>query len=241
MLKISISLTKSYRYSSTIRTRFFSRMETSNIPPTITSTIAGDDGEAVVKIQESVVQELAGSLLKPASLGWYVAVVRMNCEKRIASYIQDDLKQKGIWFESWVPVVKNVVLNKRTNKRKKVEKVFLSTFIFCHISPSKVNEIRFRSDVYKMLTMPGHREIYRIPDEEMDNYRAFVDRSCLPISTYTGPLKKGQKVRIIGGPMQGLEAYVQRTKKETVIIGCEIKYISGATIEVARNLIEVVG
>ena len=215
-------------------------METSNISQIVTSTNAGDDGEAVAKSQKSAVNEITESPLKPERLGWYVVVVRMNCEKRIASYIQDDLKQKGIWFESWIPTVKNVVLNKRTNKRRKVEKVFLSTFIFCHISPSKINDIRFRSDVYKMLTMPGHREIYRIPDEEMDSYRAFVDRSCLPISTYTGPLKTGQKVRIIGGPMKGLEAYVQRTKKETVIIGCEIKYISGATIEVARDLIEIV-
>ena len=152
-------------------------METSNISQIVTSTNAGDDGEAVAKSQKSAVNEITESPLKPERLGWYVAVVRMNCEKRIASYIQDDLKQKGIWFESWIPTVKNVVLNKRTNKRRKVEKVFLSTFIFCHISPSKINDIRFRSDVYKMLTMPGHREIYRIPDEEMDSYRAFVDRS----------------------------------------------------------------
>ena len=87
--------------------------------------------------------------------------------------------------------------------------------------------------------MPGHREIYRIPDEEMNSYRTFVDRSCMPISSYTGALKKGQRVRIIGGPMKGVEAYVQRTKKDKVVIGCEIRYISGATIEVDRDLIEI--
>lgn len=217
----------------------FVREDTSENDRKVTSTNAVDDGEAVSKTPVSPSSLMEESPLKPSVSGWYVAVVRTNCERRIASYIEKDLKQKGIWFEYWVPMVKDVVLNKRTNKRKKVEKVFLTTFIFCHISPSKINEIRFRSDVYKMLTMPGHREIYRIPDEEMNNYRTFVDRSCMPISSYTGALKKGQRVRIIGGPMKGVEAYVQRTKKDKVVIGCEIRYISGATIEVDRDLIEI--
>ena len=216
-------------------------MENRELARNVASTIAGDGGEAVAATGENLISESPGFLLKPADAGWYVAVVRVNCEKRIADDIQGVLGQKGVWFEYWVPRVKVTVLDKRTKKRKEVDRVFLSTFIFCHISLRNINEVRFLSDVYKMLSMPGCREIYRIPDAEMENYRRFVDRSCMPVSAYTGPLRKGQKMRIIGGMMEGVEAYVQHAKGNKAVIGCEIKYISGATIEISRDLLEPVG
>lgn len=58
--------------------------------------------------------------------------------------------------------------------------------------------------------------------------------------TTTAPLKKGQKVRIFGGNMQGIEAYVQRVKGKRAVIGCEIKYIAGATIEIDRELLQII-
>ena len=218
----------------------FTKMENNKTTRNVTSTNAGDDGEAVSKSPPLTPFKKAQTPSKPIKTGWYVAVVRVNCEKRIATDIQEVLNSKGIWFEYWVPTIKDVVLDKRTKKRKKVERTFLSTFIFCHISTTKVNEVRFRSDVYKMLSMPGQREIYQIPDIEIENYQKFIERSCTPISSHTGPLFKGQKVKILGGPLQGVEAYVQRTKGTKAIIGCEIKYISGATVEIDRNLLEVI-
>ena len=75
--------------------------------------------------------------------------------------------------------------------------------------------------------MPGSKDIYRIPDAELENYRQFVECACEEVSAYTAPLKKGQKVRVFGGNMQGIEAYVQRVKGKRAVIGCEIKYIAG--------------
>lgn len=240
MLHISVTHAKSCRFSTSKTNLIFIKMEKTHKARIVTSTIAGDDGEAMGKTAKKLSSDTPQRIVKPPNTGWYVAVVRVNCEKRISADIQSVLDSKGIWFESWVPTVENVVINKRTNKRKKVEKIFLSTFIFCNIESSKINEIRFRSDVYKMLTMPGHKEIYKIPDSEIENYKRFVERSCTPVSSYTGPLLKGQKVRIIGGALKGVEAYVQHTKGDKAVIGCEIKYISGATVEIDRDLLEIV-
>ena len=153
-------------------------------------------------------------------------MVRVNCEKRIAIDIQDVLDNKAIWFEYWVSTKRTFVVDRRTNKRKEKDRVFLSTFIFCHVSRKDLNEIRFRSDVYKMLTMPGSKDIYRIPDAELENYRQFVECACEEVSAYT-TFEERPKVRIFGGNMQGIEAYVQRVKGKRAVIGCEIKYIAG--------------
>lgn len=206
------------------------------LPP----THAGDGGEAMEKTEDNPISDGPKKAQKPQDAGWYVAVVRVNCEKRIAIDIQDVLDNKAIWFEYWVPTKRTFVVDRRTNKRKEKDRVFLSTFIFCHVSRKDLNEIRFRSDVYKMLTMPGSKDIYRIPDAELENYRQFVECACEEVSAYTAPLKKGQKVRIFGGNMQGIEAYVQRVKGKRAVIGCEIKYIAGATIEIDRELLQII-
>ena len=206
-----------------------------------TSTIAGDDGEAVAKKKEEIkIIEPNNGLNPPKDAGWYVAVVRVNCEEKIAKSIQSNLNHNDIWFEYWVPKIKVVCIDKRTNKRKVKEKLFLSTFIFCHVSQKRLDEIRFRSDVYKMLTMPGQKEIYKIPDTQFNNYRNLVDNDEEPVSEAPVPLKKGIKVRVMEGKMKGLEAYVQRYNRKKAVIGNEIKYISGATIEISRDLLEIV-
>lgn len=206
-----------------------------------TSAIAGDGGEAMAKKKEEIkIIEPNNGLNPPKDAGWYVAVVRVNCEEKIAKSIQSNLNHNDIWFEYWVPKIKVVCIDKRTNKRKVKEKLFLSTFIFCHVSQKRLDEIRFRSDVYKMLTMPGQKEIYKIPDTQFNNYRNLVDNDEVPVSEAPVPLKKGIKVRVMEGKMKGLEAYVQRYNKKKAVIGNEIKYISGATIEISRDLLEIV-
>lgn len=215
-------------------------METTKIGKPLTTPMSGDGGEAVSKVTKTELSAPLKTLEKPADAGWFVAVVRVNCERRIAESIQYDLNVKDVWFESWVPMQKVPYIDRRSKKRKMKEKVFLSTFIFCHVSRQYLDEIRFRSDVYKMLTMPGQREIYRIPDRVLDNYRQLVENPDLPVHAYSGPLRKGQRVRITEGNMAGVEAYVQRISGKKAVIGNEIKYICGATIEINRAFLEVI-
>ena len=219
-------------------------MNDKKVQPQVTAPNAGDDGEAVAKSQgkakKKVVKKPNEGLDEPDDASWYVAVVRVNCEVKIAKSIQLNLNRDNVWFEYWVPMVKVVYIDRRTNKRKLKDKLFLSTFIFCHVSPKQLDNIRFRSDVYKMLTMPGQRCIYNVPDKEIIDYRNLVENDEEPVSAAPVPLKKGIKVRVMAGKMKGLEAYVQRYNGKRAVIGNEIKYISGATIEISRELLELV-
>ena len=219
-------------------------MTETKVQPQVTSTTAGDGGEAVGKNQEKAKKKVSkkpnDGLTKPDDASWYVAVVRVNCEVKIAKSIQLNLNRDDVWFEYWVPMVKVAYIDRRTNKRKFKEKLFLSTFIFCNVSPTQLDNIRFRSDVYKMLTMPGQRGIYKVPDKEIIDYRNLVENDEEPVSEAPVSLKKGIKVRVMAGKMKGLEAYVQRYNGKKAVIGNEIKYISGATIEISRDLLEVI-
>ena len=217
-------------------------MDATKIQPNVAAPIVGDDGEAKKQQAKKKKEEIKPNdgLRKPDDAGWYVAVVRVNCEVKIAKSIQLNLNRNDIWFEYWVPKIKVVYIDKRTQKRKVKDQLFLSTFIFCNVSPTQLDEIRFRSDVYKMLTMPGQRSIYKVPDHEIINYRNLVENDEIPVTAAVVPLKKGKKVRIMEGKMKGLEAYVQRYTDKKAVIGNEIKYVSGATIEINREMLEIV-
>ena len=219
-------------------------MNETNIQPQFTSTTAGDDGEAVAKSLEktkkNVNKKPNEGLTSPKDAGWYVAVVRVNCEIKIADSILSNFNRNDIWFEYWVPKIKVAYVDKRSLKRKVKEKLFLSTFIFCHVSKKYLDEVRFRSDVYKMLTMPGQRQIYQIPDNVIANYRNFVENDEEPVTAAPVPLKKGIKVRVVAGSMKGVEAYVQSYNGKKAVIGSEIKYISGATLTISRDLLEII-
>ena len=215
-------------------------MNENNIKDYITNPSEGCGGKAVEEISEGRSKGADETLEKPADAGWYVAVVRSNCERKIASSIALNFDRNHIWHETWIPMQNVACIDRRTNKKKIKQKVFIPTFIFCHVGKKNLNDIRFRSDVYKMLTMPGQRELYQVPDAELNNYRMLVENPEIPVVAYTGPLKKGQKVKITQGKLKGLEAYVQRLVGTKALIGNEIRYVSGATIEISRSLLKLV-
>lgn len=215
-------------------------MDVTKIENQVSAPQMGDDGEAVLKNPQNEAFGHENEPKMPDDAGGYVAVVRCNCENTIGKTLELYFQRHKIWFEYWVPMQRMVVIDKRSNKRKIKEKVLLTTFIFCHVSPNYLDTIRFRPEVYKMLTMPGQRDIYRIRDKELDDYRCLVENPDIPITPCSGPLRKGQRVRITEGKMAGLEAYVQRLSGKKAIIGNEIKYISGATIEIDRGFLETI-
>ena len=63
------------------------------------------------------------------------------------------------------------------------EAVFLTTFVFVRVEDKNLNEIRFRSDVYKMLSEPGKSAPYAIPDTIFDNFseREFEEKVATSI------------------------------------------------------------
>ena len=66
------------------KTSLIRMMKETNIQSQVTSTVAGDDGEAVAKSEQNakkkVLEKPNEGLEKPADAGWYVAVVRVKRE-----------------------------------------------------------------------------------------------------------------------------------------------------------------
>lgn len=204
-------------------------MTETKVQPQVTSTIVGDGGEAVEK-SKGYVAENGFTATDP--MHWYVACVRVNFEKKFEIIINQYFKKRKFALETWLPLEKRVVINSR-GKRILRDVVILTTFVFVRVEDKNLNEIRFRSDVYKMLSEPGKSVPYAIPDTIFENFRRIVMTGEAEMQNR--PIKKGDKVQIIDGELTGVIAYVQRIQGNKVIIGNEIRNICGATIEVAME------
>ena len=204
-------------------------MTETKVQPQVTSTIAGDDGEAMAR-SEGYVAENGFTATDP--MHWYVACVRVNFEKKFEIIINQYFKKRKFALETWLPLEKRVVINSR-GKRILRDVVILTTFVFVRVEDKNLNEIRFRSDVYKMLSEPGKSVPYAIPDTIFENFRRIVMTGEAEMQNR--PIKKGDKVQIIDGELTGVIAYVQRIQGNKAIIGNEIRNICGATIEVAME------
>lgn len=207
-------------------------MTETKVQPQVTSTIAGDGGEAVEK-SKGYVAENGFTATDP--MHWYVACVRVNFEKKFEIIINQYFKKRKFALETWLPLEKRVVINSR-GKRILRDVVILTTFVFVRVEDKNLNEIRFRSDVYKMLSEPGKSVPYAIPDTIFENFRRIVMTGEAEIQNH--PIKKGDKVRIIDGELVGVVAYVQRIQGKKAIIGDEIRNICGATIEIDKDFLE---
>ncbi len=202
--------------------------------PQVPPPIAGDDGEAMVGTDDGAISPPPQA---PPTARWYAARVRVNYEKRFQDDLERCFHDNGHFLETWIATESRIRVNSR-GKRVVRELVLLSTFVFVRVEKSHLNDVRFRSDVYRMLTLPGTYEPYVIPDKQMADVRRMVDSGKAEILTRS--IKKGDKVRVLGGQFKDVIAYVQRLQGQKAVIACEIPSIFGAAIEINKDMLDFV-
>ena len=127
---------------------------------------------------------------------WYVALVRMHHEKKVA----ERLNKMGI--ENFVPVQQE--LHQWSDRRKMVESVLLPMMIFVHVDPKERKEVLSFFTVSRYMVLRGESSPAVIPDEQMARFRFMLDYSEEAVSMSTTLLARGEKVRVIKGPLTGL-------------------------------------
>ena len=128
---------------------------------------------------------------------WYVALVRMHHEKKVA----ERLDKMGI--ENFVPVQQEV--HQWSDRRKIVDRVLLPMMIFVHVDPQEQKEVLTLSAISRYMVLRGESTPAVVPDQQMLRFKFMLDYSDETISMSTSPLAPGEKIRVIKGPLAGLE------------------------------------
>ena len=111
---------------------------------------------------------------------WYVALVRMHHEKKVA----ERLDKMGI--ENFLPVQQEV--HQWSDRRKVVERVLLPMMIFVHVDLYEQKEVLTLGSISRYMVLRGESTPAVIPDEQMHRFKFMLDYSDETINMSTSPL-----------------------------------------------------
>lgn len=155
----------------------------------------------------------ASPVIGTDNANWYAVQTRARHEKIVA----DRLQEQGV--TTLLPLVSEV--HRWSDRRKTVELPLFSCYVFVRVAPT--NEERLRvchtHGVFQVLGTRG--EPIPIPDEQIDAVRTLVGQK-IPWSFHPF-LKVGQRVRIRGGAMDGVEGILlARNGDRTLVVSVDV-------------------
>lgn len=145
---------------------------------------------------------------------WYALHTRSRHEKMVA----DRLREQGI--TSFLPLVKET--HRWSDRKKVVELPLFTCYVFAHMVLTGRERLQvLRTD--GVLQIVGHRggEGTPVPDEQIEAVRAVLEEQ-LPFTSYPF-LKIGQRVRVRGGSMDGIEGVLlARNGDRTLVVSVDV-------------------
>lgn len=144
----------------------------------------------------------------PKQSYWYAVYTRPRAEKQVYERLLD----KGI--EAFLPLQKKI--KQWSDRKKLVETPLFTSYVFVNITRSFYDEVLRTHGVVKYITFEG--KAATIPASQIDNLRIIVD-SDADVETTWERRKKGEKVRVNGGPLHGLEGILisEGSKKKVLV------------------------
>jgi transcription antitermination factor NusG len=166
------------------------------------------EGGAMCSITQIAPREWHGPAVACETAQWYAIQTRPRHEKSVAA----ELEQKGIL--TFLPLVTQV--HRWSDRRKKVELPLFSCYTFVQIVPTpetRVSVLRTNG----VLNFVGCRnQGAPIPEPQIQSVRTLL-ASKVPFTSYPF-LKVGQRVRIRGGCMDGVEGILIRQNGERGLV-----------------------
>jgi len=160
---------------------------------------------------------------------WLAAYVKMHHEKRV----RDRLTAMGI--ENFLPVQEEV--RQWSDRKKKVERVLIPMMIFVRVDTQEQRSVITHPSVLRYLTLRGEHTPTEIPAEQMERFRFMLDHSDSAVSFSAGELQPGEKVRVIKGPLAGLEGELITVEGKSRIV-IRIHQLGCAEVEINASMVE---
>lgn len=132
---------------------------------------------------------------------WYALWTRSRHEK----YVRDQLESQGI--EPLLPVVKR--LNKWKDRRKEIDSPLFPGYCFARFKKTQSLTILKARGVVRIIGGSGRPE--PIPDNEIEALKKLMNQ-YLPYDPHPY-LREGMRVRVIRGPLDGVEGVLCRKEK----------------------------
>jgi len=133
-------------------------------------------------------------------VSWFAIQTFARHEKHVAT----ELELKGV--DSYLPIVTR--LHQWSDRRKQVGLPLFPCYIFVHIFPSPEHRVQVLQVSGVIGFVGGTRQGVAIPDGQIEDIRTLL-KNKISLDPYPF-LKIGQRVRILGGSLSGIEGILIR-------------------------------
>jgi len=148
----------------------------------------------------------------PQAEQWYAIQTRYHFERRVTAQLQ----RKGL--ETFLPLLKEI--HRWSDRQKPVEIPLFSGYTFARFLPSPPLRKEFlqTQGVVGLISFAG--EASPVPDKQIDDLQLLL-KTSIPCSLHAF-LKLGQKVRIRGGCLDGIEGILEQSGKKNLVISIDV-------------------
>ena len=160
---------------------------------------------------------------------WLVAQVRIYHEKKTS----ERLTKMGI--ENYVPVQRKTHL--WSDRRKQIDLIVIPMKIFVRVDAQEQKDVLMLSAVSRYMVLHGESAPAVIPDTQMEKFKFMLDYSEEAVNMSNTPLSPGEKVRVIKGPLRGLEGELVTLNGKTKI-AVRLDMLGCASVDMPVGYIE---
>jgi transcriptional antiterminator NusG len=161
-------------------------------------------------------------------LKWYVMYTASRSEKKVS----DRLKERGV--EVYLPIIEE--LRQWSDRKKKVQKALFNGYVFVKTRRDQLWECLQVPGAVKFVHFSGDHATVR--EEVLDMIKRIVETG-VAIETDGSDIEPGEKVKVIGGPLQHMIGEViERGNKDYFMIRIPGIY-QNILISLPRKFLEV--
>jgi transcription antitermination factor NusG len=176
---------------------------------------------ANLMIEKTSVSELSGST-------WYAVQTSYRCEQRVAQA----LTTKGL--NTYLPLLREV--HQWTDRRKTIDMPAFSGYLFVNYEPTLRNRVTVLETSGVVRLVGGNHAPSPIPEEEIEVVRRTLN-SGLPCDRFDA-LTPGAKVRVIRGPLAGVQGQLVRIKNSLRLVVAISVFSQAISAELGLNDVE---
>ena len=159
---------------------------------------------------------------------WLAAYVKMHHERKT----RDRLTAMGI--VNFLPA--QMELRTWSDRVKEVERVLIPMMIFVYVDRIEQLEVLKQPSVIRYLVLRNEHRPTIIPDRQMDRFRFLLEHAEKTVSFSSDLLIAGQLVRVMKGPLAGLEGEVVMVQGKSRV-AVQIDHLGYAIVEIEQEMV----
>ena len=181
-----------------------------------------------MNLQEALPNDAPASLAQgPGDLNWYALYTCPRHEKCVAQQIE----QRSI--SCFLPLYRSV--RRWKDRRKELELALFPGYVFVRLALKDRLRVLQLPSAVRLVSFNGKPAV--LPETEIEQLRERLARGAVEPHPY---LRVGRRVRVCGGPMQGLEGIIVRRKDRCRVVFSLDLIMRSVAVEVDESDVEPV-